>query len=102
MPAKQRPATSVAGLGYGTVANITWWPGLRGRAARRRQRRRARRDGQGVAGEDIAVVDVLAVIGGGVVLVLIDVVAGQIEAGEEAFAARVGEELGIGEGGDRG
>src|SRR6185437_13781541 len=45
--------------------------------------------------------DVPSVICGGIVLVLIDVVAGEIESGEEAFAARVGEELGIGQGGDR-
>ena len=35
------------------------------------------------------------------VLVLIDVVAGEVEAGEKPFAARVGEELGVGQGGDR-
>jgi hypothetical protein len=39
------------------------------------------------AGEDIAVVDVLAVVGGGVFLVLVDEVAGEIEAGEKTFAA---------------
>jgi len=31
--------------------------------------------------------DVLAVVGGGVLFVLVDVITGEIEAGEEAFAA---------------
>src|ERR1700760_3663272 len=43
-----------------------------------------------------------AVEGLRIFLVLVDVVAGEIEAGEEALAAGVGEELRVGQGGDGG
>src|ERR1700760_4608417 len=42
------------------------------------------------AGEDLGVGDVFAVEGLRIFLVLVDVVAGEIEAGEEALAAGVG------------
>ena len=60
--------------------------------------RRRRLDGDG-AGEDGLVGDVLAVVGVGVVLILIDYVTGEVDAGEDALAAGVGEKGGIDGGG---
>ena len=47
---------------------------------------RARLGGD-AAGEDLLVGDIAAVVGGGVIGVLMDYVAGEVDAGEDAFAA---------------
>jgi len=49
-----------------------------------------------LAGEDLGVGNLLAVKGLRIFLVLVDVVSGEIEASEEAFAAGIGEELRVG------
>ena len=49
------------------------------------------------AGENCLIGDIAAaVVGAGVVLVLVDYVSGEVDAGEDALAARVGEEAGVG------
>ena len=55
----------------------------------------ARRCGN-ATGEDFLVGDILAVIGLGVVEVLVDHVAIEVDAGEEALVAGVGEEACVG------
>jgi len=53
--------------------------------------------GWDAAGEDLLVGDIGAVVGLGVFLVLVDDVAGEVDSGEDAFGAGVGEEGGVGE-----
>lgn len=58
--------------------------------------------GLDAAAEDGLEGNVFAVVGAGIVLVLIDNVAGEVDASEEALAARVGEKLRVGEDGGGG
>jgi len=55
-----------------------------------------------VTGEDGLIGDIGAVVGGGIVGVLVDYVAGEVDACEDALAARVGEEGCVGGFGGRG